>query len=87
MSEWVGVGGCMGVWVDGWMSGWVDGWMGGWVDGWMGGWVGRYVFVCIRSSLHSVRFGQLLSCSHKRIVYHESVHRKEQHTNGINTVT
>ena len=30
----------------------------------MGGWV----FVCIRSSLHSVRFGQLLRCAHKRIV-------------------
>ena len=25
------------------------------------------VFVCIRSSLHSVRFGQLLRCAHKRI--------------------
>ena len=25
-------------------------------------------FVCIRSSLHSVRFGQLLRCAHKRIV-------------------
>ena len=24
--------------------------------------------VCIRSSLHSVRFGQLLRCAHKRIV-------------------
>ena len=24
--------------------------------------------VCIRSSLHSVRFGQLLHCAHKRIV-------------------
>ena len=27
-----------------------------------------WVFVCIRSSLHSVRFGQLLRCVHKRIV-------------------
>ena len=27
-----------------------------------------WVFVCIRSSLHSVRFGQLLRCAHKRIV-------------------
>ena len=26
------------------------------------------VFVCNRSSLHSVRFGQLLRCAHKRIV-------------------
>ena len=26
------------------------------------------VFVCIRSSLHSVRFGQLLRCAHKRNV-------------------
>ena len=26
------------------------------------------VFVCIRSSLHSVRFGQLLRCAHKCIV-------------------
>ena len=26
------------------------------------------MFVCIRSSLHSVRFGQLLRCAHKRIV-------------------
>ena len=26
------------------------------------------MFVCIRSSLHSVRFGQLLRCTHKRIV-------------------
>ena len=29
-------------------------------DGWM--------FVCIISSLHSLRFGQLLRCVHKRIV-------------------
>ena len=34
----------------------------------VGGWVGGWVFVCIRSSLHSVRFGQLLRCVHKRIV-------------------
>ena len=27
-----------------------------------------WVFVCIRSSLHSVRFGKLLRCAHKRIV-------------------
>ena len=27
-----------------------------------------WVFVHIRSSLHSVRFGQLLRCAHKRIV-------------------
>ena len=40
--------------------------MGGWVCGWVG-------VVCIRSSLHSVRFGQLLRCAHKRIV-----NRKEQ---------
>ena len=26
------------------------------------------MFVCIRSSLHSVLFGQLLRCAHKRIV-------------------
>ena len=26
------------------------------------------MFVCIRSSLHSVRFGQLLHCAHKCIV-------------------
>ena len=26
------------------------------------------MFVCIISSLHSVRFGQLLRCAHKRIV-------------------
>ena len=26
------------------------------------------MFVCIRSSLHSVRFGQLLRCAQKRIV-------------------
>ena len=26
------------------------------------------MFVCIRSLLHSVRFGQLLRCAHKRIV-------------------
>ena len=26
------------------------------------------MFVCIRSSLHSVRFGQLLRCAHKRFV-------------------
>ena len=26
------------------------------------------MFVCIRSSLHSVRFGQLLCCSHQRSV-------------------
>ena len=35
--------------------------------------------VCIRSSLYSVRFVQLLCCAHKR-----SVHRKKQHTSGIN---
>ena len=29
---------------------------------------GGWVFVCIRSSLHSVRFGRLLRCAHKRIV-------------------
>ena len=41
--------------------------------------------VCIRSSLYSVRFVQLLRCAHKRIVkYNESVHRKKQHTSGIN---
>ena len=34
----------------------------GWVFVWGG------VFGCIRSSLHSVRFGYLLSCTHKRIV-------------------
>ena len=27
-----------------------------------------WVFVCIRSSLHSVRFGKLLRCAHKRTV-------------------
>ena len=26
------------------------------------------MFVCIRTSLHSVRFGQMLCCAHKRIV-------------------
>ena len=26
------------------------------------------MFVCVRSSLHSVRFGQLLCCAHQRIV-------------------
>ena len=31
-------------------------------------WVGGWVFVCIRSSIHSVRFGRLLRCAHKRIV-------------------
>ena len=44
-------------------------------------------FVGIRSSLYSVRFGQLLRCAHKRIVnIYENVHRKEQHTSGINTI-
>ena len=48
-----------------------------------GGWVGRCLFV----SLHSVRFGQLLLCAHKRIVNNnESVHRKEQQTSGINRI-
>ena len=44
--------------------------------------------MCIRSSLHSVRFGQLIRCEHKRIVnfyYNDSVHRTEQLTSGINT--
>ena len=31
-------------------------------------WVGGSVCVCVRSSLHSVRFGQLLRCAHKCIV-------------------
>ena len=31
-------------------------------------WVRLFVRLWIRSSLHSVRFGQLLRCSHKRIV-------------------
>ena len=32
------------------------------------------VYLCIRSSLHSVRFGHLLRCSHKRIVNIIKVH-------------
>ena len=34
----------------------------------VGGWMGGSVCVGIRSSLHSVRFWQLLRCAHKRIV-------------------
>ena len=35
---------------------------------------------CIRSSLHSVHFRQLLRCAHKRIVnIMKMFHRKEQH--------
>ena len=30
--------------------------------------LGGWIFVCMRSSLHSVGFGQLLRCVHKRIV-------------------
>ena len=38
------------------------------VCGCSGGCLCVWVFVCIRSSLHSVRFGQLLRCAHKHIV-------------------
>ena len=34
--------------------------------------LGGWLFVCIRSSLHSVRFRQLLHCAHRRIVNNES---------------
>ena len=39
------------------------------------------MFVCIRSSLHSVRFGQLLRLAHKRIVNIMKVYieRKNMH--------
>ena len=39
------------------------------------------VLVIIRSSLHSVRFGQLLRCAHKRIVNIMKVYieRKDMH--------
>ena len=48
------------------------------VRGCLLGW--KFVCVCIRSSLHSVHFGQLLRCASKRIVnIMKSVHRKEQH--------
>ena len=33
-----------------------------------------WVFVCIISSLHSVRVGQLLRCAHKRIVNNMKVY-------------
>ena len=38
------------------------------IRGCSGGCSCGYLFVRIRSSLHSVRFGQLLRCVHKRIV-------------------
>ena len=39
-----------------------------------------WVFVCIRSSLHSVRFGQLLGCAHKRIVNIMKVYIERKNT-------
>ena len=38
------------------------------VPGCSGGCSQDWIFVCIRFSLHLVRFGQLLRCAHERIV-------------------
>ena len=41
-----------------------------------------WVFVCIRSSLHSVRFGQLLRCAHKCIVSIMKVYIERKNMQG-----
>ena len=55
------------------------------VRGCSGGCSCEYPFVCIRSSLHLVRLGQLLCCAHKRIV-NICVHRKEEHASSIDMI-
>ena len=46
-------------------------------------WVSLWLCGCVSFTY----FGQLLRCPHKRIVNNnESVHQKEQHTDGINTI-
>ena len=45
------------------------------------------MFGCLLPSLHSVRFGQLLRCVHKRIVnLIKSAHRKEEHASSSNAI-
>ena len=88
MGVWVGV--YVGGWVGGCVGGCVGGWVRGWVGAWVGGWVrfNPYVFVCIRSSLHSVHFGPLLRCAHKCIVYIMKVYIEGNsiQTSGIYTI-
>ena len=44
------------------------------------------MFDCIRSSLYSVHFGQLLRCAHKRIVNIMKVYSERNTISGINTI-
>ena len=44
------------------------------------------MFVCIRSSLHSVHFGQLLRCAHKRIVNVKKVYIERNNNKQVELI-